>query len=99
MKIAATPKAGQQAPYAKIEITIARDRMLPSELRFYRAPNQAVKTETRTGYSCQGTCCTAAEQKMVNLGRGGAWTRLVRKTWKVNEDMSDELFTKRALEK
>lgn len=99
VKIAATPKAGQQTPYAKIEITIAKDRMLPTELRFFRASNLLLKTETRSGYSCQGNICTAAEQKMVDHTRSGMWTRLVRRAWRVNEPMTDDLFSKRSLEK
>ena len=36
---------------------------------------------------------------MVDNTKGGAWTKMIRKTWKVNEAMSDDLFSKRELEK
>lgn len=99
VKIAATPKAGQQTPYTKIEITIAKDRMLPTELKYFRAANLNVKNETRTNVTCQGNICSATELKMVDNTKSGMWTKLVRKTWKVNENLSDDLFTKRSLEK
>lgn len=99
VKIAAIRRHGTQAPYEKIEITINKEHMLPAELRFYRTANQPTKIETRTGYKCDVDVCAAAEQKMVDQSRGGASTRLVRKAWTVNEAMSDDLFSKRSLEK
>jgi outer membrane lipoprotein-sorting protein len=96
--LVATAKPGQQAPYAKIELTIAKDKMLPTELKYFNAEGKNVKTETRTGYTCEGNVCTAGEQKMTD-NTGGAWTRLTRKTWKVNPEISDDLFSKRNLEK
>ncbi len=99
MTLLATPKAGQSPPYAKIEFKVGKDRMLPTELKYFNASGLNVKTETRTLVTCQGKICTATEQKMVDHTKSGAWTKLVRRTWKVNEPMSDDLFTKRALEK
>ena len=34
-----------------------------------------------------------------DLTKRGALTKLVRKKWSVNQEMSDELFSKRSLEK
>jgi hypothetical protein len=99
MTLVATAKAGQSPPYSKIEFKVAKDRMLPTELKYFNALGQNVKTETRRLITCQGKICTATEQKMVDNVKGGAWTQLARKTWKVNEPMADELFTRRALEK
>jgi len=99
VKIAATPKAGQQTPYAKIEFTIAKDKMAPTEIKYFNASNTNVKTETRSNYTCQGNVCSATEDKMVDNTKNGAWTKMVRKTWKVNESISDDAFSKRALEK
>jgi hypothetical protein len=97
-KISATPKEGQKPPYAKIDFTVAKDRTLPTELKYFNAGGTNVKTESRTGYTCQGNVCTATEQKMVDNTKSGAWTKMVRKTWKLNEAMSDDLFSKSALE-
>jgi outer membrane lipoprotein-sorting protein len=94
-----TPKPGQQPPYAKIEITLDPAKGLPSQLKYYNAANVNVKTELRTNYTCEGNVCTATEQKMIDNTKSGAWTKMVRKTWKLNEAMPDDMFSKRALEK
>lgn len=96
-KLVATPKPGQTTPYAKIELTLPKDRMLPTELRYFNAAGKHIKTETRTGYSCEGDICTPGELKMVDHTRGGMWTRIVRKSWKVNEAIPDDVFSKRSL--
>jgi len=96
-KLALTPKAGQTPPYARIEVTIGKEKMLPSELKYFNAGGTNVKTETRTGYTCEGDVCTPAELKMVDNTKGGASTKMIRTKWKVNEAMSDDLFSKRAL--
>lgn len=99
VKLAATPKAGLTPAYGKIELAITKDRMLPTELKYFNAAGTHVKTETRSNYTCQGDVCTPTEQKMVENARNGAWTRMVRKTWRVNEAISDGVFSKRALER
>jgi hypothetical protein len=96
-KLVLTPKAGQTTPYAKIEVTIGKEKMLPSELKYFNAGGTNVKTETRTGYTCEGDVCTPAELKMVDNTKGGASTKMIRTKWKVNEAMSDDLFSKRSL--
>jgi len=86
-------------PYGKIEVTIQKDKNVPTELKYYSASGQHVKTETRTGYTCEGDVCAPGELKMVDHSKGGHWTKMVRKSIKVNEEMSDDLFSKRNLEK
>jgi outer membrane lipoprotein-sorting protein len=97
VKLVLTPKAGQTTPYAKIEMTVAKDKWVPTEIKLFNAEGKNVKTETRTGYTCQGDVCTATEQKMVDNTKGGAFTKMVRKMWQVNESISDDMFSKRAL--
>jgi outer membrane lipoprotein-sorting protein len=94
IKLVLTPKAGQTTGYAKIEVTVAKDRMLPTELRYFNASNALVKTETRRNYSCEGNVCSPGERTMT---AGGTSTTLVRKKWKVNENISDDVFSKRSL--
>ncbi|UQA54707.1 outer membrane lipoprotein-sorting protein [Polyangium aurulentum] len=98
-KVVATTKPGQTTPYGKIEFTIAKDKKVPTELKYYNAAGQHVKTETRTGYTCEGNVCVPGELKMVDHTKGGHWTKMVRKSWKVNQEMSDDMFSKRSLEK
>ncbi|MDC0716418.1 outer membrane lipoprotein-sorting protein [Nannocystis bainbridge] len=96
-KLVLTPKAGVEAPYARIEIAVNKDRKLPGELKYFDAQGKQLKIETRTGYSCEGNVCAPAESRMVDSVKGGQ-TRLVRKSWQVNAPLPDDRFTKRALE-
>jgi hypothetical protein len=97
-KLTVTPKAGQSTIWAKIEMSVNKDKSLPSELKYFNTAGQNVKTETRSRYSCEGDVCTPAELKMT-INSTGLWTSMARKSWKVNEVLSDDLFTKRSLEK
>jgi outer membrane lipoprotein-sorting protein len=95
-KLVATPKAGQTTTYTKIEFTVNKDKTLPSELRYFNAAGTNHKTETRSTYTCEGDVCSPTELKMVDNTKGN-WTKLVRKSWKVNETISDDLFSTRSL--
>lgn len=94
--LALTPKAGKETTYAKIEVVVGKDRSLPAALRYFNSEGKLAGTETRTGYTCEGNVCTAGEIKMVDNLQGN-WTRLVRKTWKVNEEIADDVFSQRNL--
>lgn len=98
-KLTLLPKAGQTTPYGKLEFTVSKDKGLPSEIKYFNAGGQHVKTELRTNYQCKETVCTPMELKMTDHTKGGHWTKFVTKTWKVNESISDDLFSKRNLEK
>ncbi len=91
-----TPKPGQEAPYGKIEVTISKDHMVPSQLKYFNTDGANVKTETRSGYTCEGDVCTPGELKMTDNVKGN-WTKLVAKTRKVNPDISDDVFSQRNL--
>jgi hypothetical protein len=95
-KLVLTPKAGQQTSYAKIEMSVAKDKKVPTELKYFNADGKNVKTETRTGYSCEGDVCTPGDQKMTDNVKG-AFTKLVAKSRKVNGEISDDVFTQRNL--
>ncbi len=91
-----TPKAGQEAPYAKIEVLVNKDHMVPAQLKYFNADGANVKTETRTGYTCEGDVCTPGELKMTDNVKGN-WTKLVSKSRKVNAEISDDVFSQRSL--
>jgi len=95
-RLSLTPKAGQETPYSKIEVTVSKDHMVPSELKYFNAEGKNVKTESRTGYACEGDVCTPGELKMVDNVKGN-WTKLVAKSRKVNEEISDDVFSQRNL--
>jgi outer membrane lipoprotein-sorting protein len=90
-----TAKA-QDPIYAKIEITLAKDRMLPLQLKYFNSEGVNVKTEMRSNYSCTGPVCVPGETKMVDNVNGN-WTRLVRKTWQHDVAISDDVFSERTL--
>lgn len=98
-KLALTPKAGQTTPYGKLEFSVMKDKSLPSEIKYFNAGGTHVKTETRSDYKCEGSVCTPMTLKMVDHSKGGHWTKFVTKQWKVNTELSDDLFSKRNLEK
>jgi outer membrane lipoprotein-sorting protein len=49
-----TAKDVPNAAYAKIEMTVAKDRMIPLQLKYFNAEGANIKTETRSNYSCAG---------------------------------------------
>jgi hypothetical protein len=95
-KLVLTPKAGKETPHAKIEMLVNNDKSLPAELKYFNAAGVNVKTETRSGYTCEGDVCTPGELKMVDNAKGN-WTRLTRVSVKVNPVLSDEVFSQRSL--
>lgn len=97
-KLTLTPKSGQTTSYGKIEMTIAKDNKLPTEIKYYNSEGKLVKTETRSGYTCESSICTPGTLKMVDHTKN-LTTTLTRKKWKVNDTISDETFSKRNLEK
>jgi outer membrane lipoprotein-sorting protein len=94
--ITLTPKPGVETPYAKIEVSINKDHGTIAQLKYFNGDGNNVKTETRTNYSCDGDVCTPGELKMVDNVKGN-WTKLVAKSRKVNEEISDDVFSQRNL--
>jgi hypothetical protein len=92
-------RPGAKASYAKLEMTVLKDIKVPSEVKYYAASGALQKTETRTGYDCKDEVCVPGEHMMIDHGKGGLWTRLTRRTWKLNESFSDDLLSKRSLDK
>jgi outer membrane lipoprotein-sorting protein len=95
-RLSLVPKPGQDPSYAKIELIVGKDKKVPSELKYYDAQGKNIKTETRTGYSCEGDVCTPGELKMTDNIKG-SWTKLTAKSRDVNKEISDNVFTQRNL--
>jgi outer membrane lipoprotein-sorting protein len=98
-KLTLTPKADQKPAYGKIELTVSKDKNLPSEIKYYNTDSKLVKTETRSGYTCESDVCTPATLKMIDHTKSSLTTTITRKKWKVNETIADDVFSKRNLEK
>jgi hypothetical protein len=99
IRLSLLPRAGGQARYSKMEFTIVKANGLPSEMRYFGSGGKLWKTETRVDYRCEGDVCVPGELKMVDHQKGGMWTKITTKTWKLNQKLSDDLFSKRTLEK
>ncbi len=95
-KIALVPKPGRNG-YAKLEMTVLKENKYPSEIKYFDSSGALLKTETRTGYTCESEVCTPGELTMVD--KNGTSTRLVRKKWQLNLAISDDLLSKRSLDK
>jgi outer membrane lipoprotein-sorting protein len=98
-KIEATPKPGQSVPYGKLEFTVAKDKDLPTEIKYFNAAGALVRTESRSGYTCEAKVCTPTTLTLVDHAKGGHSTKATRKRRKVNEPISDDVFSKRNLER
>ncbi|MFO0547420.1 MAG: outer membrane lipoprotein-sorting protein [Polyangiaceae bacterium] len=96
-KLTLTAKKDSDAPYPKIQMTVD-GKNLPSEIKYFSDSGAHIKTETRSNYTCEGDVCAPKELKMVDHTKSNASTTLVRKAWKVNPDIPDSRFSKRALE-
>ena len=96
--IEATPREDAKAAYGKLVLQVRKDRLQPSEIRYFNQKGQHTKTETRTGYTCQGEICNAEVMRMVDHSRNGAWTELRRTAWKVNTGIPDSDFSLRKLQ-
>ncbi len=96
--LALTAKKDTNAPYPKIELVCDKAKNLPVEIRYFNEEGTKLKTETRGAYSTEKECHAPGELKMVDHTKGGASTTLARKAWKVNLDIPDSKFSKRALE-
>ncbi len=97
VKITLTPKSGKTTTYGKIEMTIAKDHNVPTEIKYYNSDSKLVKTETRTGYTSESDVWTPGTLKMVDHTKN-LTTTFTRKKVKVNEAIADDVFSKRSLE-
>lgn len=94
-----TPKEGAQTGYSKVEMVIRKDLMLPRELRYFNKDGAHVKTEVRDQYDCADNVCTPGRMKMTDHSRSDAWTVLEATDRRVNQGISDGLFSVRNLER
>ncbi len=94
-----SPKAGSSSGYAALELTLRRDLMLPSKVKFFNSDGQHIKTEVRPEYDCEAEVCTPKVMKMIDHTRGDAYTTLTAKERRVNQGISDSIFSVRSLER
>ena len=93
-----TPKAGEQAPYPKMELVISKKVKRATVLRYYDASGKLAKTETRSGFDCKGKICNAKTMRMVDHGKDDLETTFTRREWSVNSGLSKRKFSVRSLQ-
>ena len=96
--LALTPKAGEDAPYPKMELVISKKVKRPTVLRYFDASGTLAKTETRSNFNCEGKICNAKTMQMVDHTKDNLETTFTLREWKVNTGLSKRKFSVRALQ-
>ncbi|MBM4358005.1 MAG: outer membrane lipoprotein-sorting protein [Deltaproteobacteria bacterium] len=85
-----------KAPYPRLDMKVDKERMVPTQVKFFGEGNAHIKTESRSDYVCESGYCMPKTLKMVDHGKGVSSTiRLV--SYKVNPALEKGLFSKRNL--
>lgn len=85
-----------EAPYPKISLTVGKDNLLPTKIKYFDAEGKNLKTETRSEYKCSENYCTPGAMKLEDH-TAGVKSILYLKEYKVNPELDDALFSKRSL--
>ena len=93
-----TPKPGQDPRYAKIEMTVSKDPAVATLLMYYDAKGTLLSTEDRSGYEDQDGVRLPWRIRRTDNTVEGRSTTMLRNSLKVNEEIPDDLFTKRSLD-
>ncbi len=98
VKYTLTKKKDSEAAYPKVELVVEKARNLPIETKYFSDSGTHIKTETRSNYTEEKGHFYPKDLKMIDHTKGGQYTTLTVKTAKVNHDIPDSRFSKRALE-
>jgi len=99
LTVTLTPREGAKTAYSKLEMVLSRELGLPTEIRFFNAGGQHVKTETRSEYDCGAGVCTPGAMRMTDHRRNDVYTTLIVSERRVNAGVSDATFSVRNLER
>ncbi|HZE95701.1 MAG TPA: outer membrane lipoprotein-sorting protein [Planctomycetota bacterium] len=94
-----TAKEGKKTLFPKLEMSVLKAKSVPTRLAFYDDQGEKVRTLTFGDYTSEGGVLVPTEIKMVDHTKEDCWTRLLRKSVKVNEPIPDDVFTKEKLKK
>ena len=98
-EISLTAIEGKDAPYPTAEITVIKEKVLPSTLKYFNDKGEHIKTETRGEYECREGVCNPTVLKMVDHSRKDAWTELRCTEWKANTGLTEDIFSVRNLQR
>lgn len=85
-----------EAPYPKIEMTVAKKQLLPTVIKYINEEGKVIKREKRSQYRCEKDYCTPGAQKIEDL-TSGKTTVLYLTDYRVNPKLDDAIFSKRFL--
>ena len=89
-------KAGFTSSWAKIELTIDKTKGAVTKIRYFDGSGNAVRVQTRSGWSKVGGKPFPTKISMKNL-KTGAETKIKLSNIKVDQGVDDALFSKRTL--
>ncbi len=92
-------KPGIEVTYKTLKMTVDTTKNVPTRIDYVGTSGQVVRTETRQNYTCNSSgYCMFGVMMMTDHGRG-AWTQLKPVGGvKLNQGLSDDLFTQRTLQ-
>ena len=96
--LALTPKAGQETDYAKVVHRVAKGHFSQQESHYYNRAGEKVKQFLNSELTDFGAGATRYKNVIVSDPRTGHRTELLVRTFKVNQGLSDKLFTVRQLQ-
>ena len=91
-----TPKADFKSTYAKLELTIDKTKGAVTKIKYFDGSGNAVREQTRAGWSKVGGKPVPTKIKMKNL-KTGAETVIKLSDIKVDQGVEDSLFSRRTL--
>jgi hypothetical protein len=90
-------KTSDEAPYPNIELTVEKERMVPTLIKYYSDGGKLVKTERRSQYRCEKGYCAPGAMKVTDHSTG-VTSILYLKKMHVNPKLKKSLFSKRSLQ-
>lgn len=96
IKLTLVKKPTATSRWAKIRMTVDKAKNLPTLLEHFDATGKLVRKDTRSLLSCESDVCSAGRRVVFDPAKR-LTTVAVRKSWKVNPELSDDVFTKRNL--
>ena len=92
----AKPDAG--VSFTHLRFTVRKDMQVPTKIEYLAPDGSVARTSTRDGYVCDAGVCVFTTMRMTDHRRNDVWTELRMLEWKHDQNLSDELFTVRAIQ-
>ena len=97
-KLELRPKKGINKDYSKLVMLVRKDNFYPIEIRYYSKKGKLWKAMERRRIKKNGEYWEAKEAEMRDLKKEHS-TKMIVKESKFDQDLKDELFTRRYLKR